>query len=138
MNNDDKIINQLVDGRINSGYTQQQFADILGIKKSNLSRIENNKENFSYKFLMKMISAYTYNFNLRTEFPDPNCELYTLKQFDFDLLTFKFVDDGLNGQSVEILSINKDLKKLLPKYLKPTNESLLKFLCKCQRIFFYF
>ena len=51
-----KIINQLVDARVNTGYTQEEFARKVGIKKSNLSRIESGKENISFSFLMKMIS----------------------------------------------------------------------------------
>lgn len=124
-----KIINQLVDARVNSGYTQEEFAKKVGIKKSNLSRIESGKENISFSFLMKMISAYTYYVNLRHEFPDPNCDIYVLKQYDFELLSFKLVKQEIESEyKAEIISVNEELKHLLPITLELSNDSLTKFL----------
>lgn len=126
-----KIINQLVDARVNSGYTQEAFARKLGMKKSNHSRIESGNESVSFDTLIKMIKAYTYYVNLRTEFPNPDCDIYVLKQYDFELLSFKFIKGTVSQKgTVKIISINNDLKRFLPQRMKPTNNSLYEFLKK--------
>lgn len=50
---------------------------------------------------------------------------YILKQFDNDLLYFS-MENTINGLTVQIQSVNKEKKYLLPLDLDLTNESLVR------------
>ncbi len=56
--------------------------------------------------------------------------IYSLKLYNDTLLTFSIEEKGLEGLSVEIKSINDELRHLLPLSLEPTAEGVLKWLRK--------
>jgi len=125
-----RIINQIVDRRVNLNISQKSFADSLRLKKSNLNRIEKGKENVSFDLIIRMVKELGYEMNLRLEVGNPNDEIYLLKQYDHPLLAFKLNKTKLDDFICEIVSINKDNLDLLPLDLETTNESLLSFLKK--------
>ena len=53
---------------------------------------------------------------------------FNLKQYDTTLLTFEYINKGLEGQYCEILDINKEKEYLLPIGLEVSNEGLLSWL----------
>lgn len=130
MNEYEKIINQLVDARIDANLTQEKLASKLGLKKSNLCRIESGKKNVNFDTILKMIQSYDFHVNLRMDKTDENCEIYVLKQYDFELLTFSFIKEEMEEFKVKIISINENLKHLLPLGMEVSDNGLLQFLKK--------
>lgn len=53
---------------------------------------------------------------------------FKLKQYDNILLTFEYVDKGLDGKYCEIIDINKEKEYLLPKGLEVSNDGLMAWL----------
>lgn len=54
--------------------------------------------------------------------------IFILKQYDFELLTFDFCQDGLDGFACSILSVNEANRKLLPIGMSVDGEGVLAWL----------
>jgi len=125
-----RLINQIIDQRINENISQADFAKRLGIKKSNLSRIESGKQNISADMLIRMINEFTNDFNLRTSSFNQDDKVYCLKLFDEILIKFEFERNEFNDYNIQIKYINDDLKHLFPYSLEPNPSSIYSFLKK--------
>ena len=53
-----KIGNRINFIRLNAGLTQDQFAEITGLTKSNISGLENHKYEPSYRAIIKMVTLF--------------------------------------------------------------------------------
>ncbi len=54
--------------------------------------------------------------------------LFTLKQFDYSLLTFKYIDEGIKGQRCEIVNVNTNYISLLPIGFVLSDEGVMSWL----------
>ena len=52
--------------------TQQQLGDLVGVKKSQISKIENGLNNITINNIMKVFKALGAKINFNVEFPDNN------------------------------------------------------------------
>ncbi len=62
-----KIISQLIAARLERGLTQSQLAEIIGTKRSNISRIESGGQNISLDMLLKISEAVGKNLSVTLE-----------------------------------------------------------------------
>lgn len=51
------FINDILELRYKKGWTQEDLAKAVGTAKSNISRIENGKQNLSYEMMQKLVKA---------------------------------------------------------------------------------
>lgn len=61
----DIIIDELVSIRKEKGMTQQEVADLVGVKASNIARFEAKKSNPSLQFLSKYANAVDYELDIK-------------------------------------------------------------------------
>ena len=54
--------------------------------------------------------------------------IFTLKQYDFELLTFELRQEGLDGFACSVLSVNEANRKLLPIGMSVDGEGVLAWL----------
>ena len=52
-----EFVNELIKLRSQKGITQEELAKMIGTKKSNISRIENAKQNISYEMMVRLVEA---------------------------------------------------------------------------------
>lgn len=124
-----EITRMLAVERMMQGKSQQEMAEGLGTNKSNISRIENGRQNISVDyiqdiadFLGKSVSFVMENAKL----PTLESTIYYLKLYDEDLVKFRM--ERKIGLEVEILWINEERKRLLPLELELTEDGLRKWL----------
>lgn len=65
-----EIIRQIIQSRIEQSLTQKELADRIGIKQSNISRLESGSYNPSLDFLKKVASGLGKEIHI--EFRDPS------------------------------------------------------------------
>lgn len=51
-----------------------------------------------------------------------------LKHFDTELITFKYIDEGIKGQRIEIVHQNKEAKKMFPIGLDVSSKGIMSWL----------
>lgn len=126
-----KIISELISARLEKGLSQEQLAQLIGTKRSNICRIESGNQNVSLDMLIKIASALGKNINLSLEEREkPMSNIYNLKLYNQTLVTFSLEEKGLEGLCVQIHTVREDLKELLPLDLVPTGDGILKWLQK--------
>lgn len=126
-----KIISELISARLEKGLSQEQLAQLIGTKRSNICRIESGNQNVSLDMLIKIASALGKNINLSLEEREkPMSNIYNLKLYNQTLVTFSLEEKGLEGLCVQINIVREDLKELLPLDLVMTGDGILKWLQK--------
>lgn len=126
-----KIISELISARLEKGLSQEQLAQLIGTKRSNICRIESGNQNVSLDMLIKIASALGKNINLSLEErSEPMSNIYNLKLYNQTLVTFSLEEKGLEGLCVQIKTVREDLKELLPLDLVMTGDGILKWLRK--------
>lgn len=126
-----KIISELISARLEKGLSQEQLAQLIGTKRSNICRIESGNQNVSLDMLIKIASALGKNINLSLEErSEPMSNIYNLKLYNQTLVTFSLEEKGLEGLCVQINNVREDLKELLPLDLVMTGDGILKWLQK--------
>ena len=124
-----KIISMLTAARLERGISQQALADMIGTKRSNISRMESGSQNISLDMLVKVASALGKDVSLGlTDKPVDAVDRYSLRLYDEELLTFSLKDGGLEGLKADILSINEDRKSVFPLDLELTGDGIIKWL----------
>ena len=126
-----RIISQLAATRMEKGISQQDVADLIGTKRSNISRIETGRQNISIDMLLKISNALGKDVSVT--FSDAAAGLndnmqYSLRLYDDELLTFSLRQNGLEGLKAEILSVNEGLRQLFPLDLKVSPEGIIRWL----------
>ena len=126
-----KIISMLTAARIEAGISQQELAERIGTKRSNICRIESGAQNISLDMLLKISGALgkdvTMNLEERSE---AIVDKYSLRLYDEELLTFSLVDAGLAGMKAHVLSVKDDRKSVFPLDLDLTDDGIMKWLEK--------
>ena len=124
-----KIISMLTAARIEKGISQQELADRIGTKRSNICRIESGAQNISLDMMLRISGALGKDVNLSLrERSEAIVDQYSLRLYDEELLTFSIEDAGLAGMKAHIISVKDDRKEVFPLDLVLTDEGVMKWL----------
>ncbi|MBR1758255.1 MAG: helix-turn-helix domain-containing protein [Lachnospiraceae bacterium] len=124
-----RIISELTAARLEKGISQQELAERIGTKRSNICRIESGSQNISLDMLLKISDALDMDVEVAfVEKNEAGLERYSLRLFDEELLTFSMAEEGLAGLKVHLLSVKEEKKELFPLDLKVTDEGILDWL----------
>lgn len=66
-----EIAKQLIGIRLELKMTQEQFAELVGVKQSFLSRLENGEQNITIETLQKLAQRAGANVNVRISLREP-------------------------------------------------------------------
>lgn len=122
------IISQLTQARLEKGLSQEQLAELIGTKRSNICRIESGAQNLSLDSMIKISKALGKDIKLSFEERSRPMNVYSLKLYDDVLLTFSLEEKGLEGLQVSILNANTQMNELFPLDLELTESGILKWL----------
>jgi len=124
-----EIISQLVEARLEKGISQAELARMIGTQRSNICRLESGAQNLTVDMLIKITAALGKDMTIFLEDKEePMSSVYSLRIYDTELIRFSMETRGLEGLVAEILSVNEDLKYLMPLDLELTNEGIIKWL----------
>lgn len=124
-----KIISKLVSARLEKGLTQEQLAMKIGTQRSNISRIESGTQNLSVDMLTKICDALNMDFDITlNERSDSMSNIYELRIYNQTLVTFELKENGLEGLTASVLSVNESLKNIFPVDLELNPEGIVKWL----------
>jgi transcriptional regulator with XRE-family HTH domain len=119
----------LTAARLERGISQQALADMIGTKRSNISRMESGSQNISLDMLVKVASALGKDVSLGlTDKTVDAVDRYSLRLYDEELLTFSLKDGGLEGLKAEVLSVNEGRKSVFPLDLEVTGDGIIRWL----------
>ena len=78
-----KIISILTATRLEKGLSQQELADLIGTKRSNISRMESGSQNISLDTLLKVADALGKDVSIvLANREDPATDRYSLRLYD--------------------------------------------------------
>ena len=125
-----KVTNSLAVNRMFQEMGQQELADILGTKKSTISRIEAGEQNITLDYVEAIAKALNKDVSFvmedhKIEYGDKS--EYSLKLYDDVLIEFSL---GRGDMAATILYVNEELKHLFPLDLELTGEGIFKWLSK--------
>ena len=109
--------------------TQADLAEIIGSKKSNISRMEKGAQNITFDYAEAMARALNKDIRLVMEdahIDYGNSSVYCLKLFDTELLRFR-LSRGIELKA-EIISVNEAKKPQLPMDLDLSEEGIISWL----------
>ena len=157
-----KIISMLTAARIEAGISQQELAERIGTKRSNICRIESGAQNISLDMLLKVSGALGKDVNvILTDRQEPGISNYSLRLYDEELVTFSLEADKLAGlkshmaileqiRTIDKKRLSKKLGRLTDSQMEEINQGLLISLgytrakpkalevCLCHRCMGYF
>lgn len=122
------IISQLTSARLEKGLSQEQLAQLIGTKRSNICRIESGQQNVSIDMIIKISQALGKEIRLELEERSEPVNKYNLRLYDENLITFNLEEKGLEGLTVSDIIINSDKTELFPLDLEITEKGILKWL----------
>lgn len=122
------IVSQLTQARLEKGLSQEQLAELIGTKRSNICRIESGAQNLSLDLMIKISKALGKDIKLSFEERSRPMNVYNLKLYDDELITFSLEEKGLEGLQVNILHSNTQNGYLFPLDLELTESGILKWL----------
>lgn len=125
------LIAELVAARTEQGMSQQALANMLGMQRSGISRIERGAQNVSLDTVLRMAAALGKEVALSDALrpaSGPEPETYSLRLFDEELLTFSLRRAGLEGLKAHIESVNEARRDVLPLDLELADEGVLHWL----------
>lgn len=124
-----KIVSLLTAARLEKGLSQQELADMIGTKRSNICRMESGAQNISLDMFLKVAKALGKDVSvILEERGDIAMDKYSLRLYDEELLTFSLSDRGLEGMKAEILTVNEARRAVFPLDLTLTGEGVMKWL----------
>ena len=124
-----KIISMLTAARIEAGISQQELAERIGTKRSNICRIESGAQNISLDMLLKISSALGKDVNvILTDRQEPGISNYSLRLYDEELVTFSLEADKLAGMKSHILTVKGNRKSVFPLDLVVTDDGIANWL----------
>lgn len=124
-----KIISMLTAARIEAGISQQELAERIGTKRSNICRIESGAQNISLDMLLKVSGALGKDVNvILTDRQEPGISNYSLRLYDEELVTFSLEADKLAGMKSHILTVKGNRKSVFPLDLVVTDDGIAKWL----------
>ena len=122
------IISQLTQARLEKGLSQEQLAELIGTKRSNICRIESGTQNLSLDLMIKILKALGKDIKLSFEERSIPMSVYSLRLYDDELITFSLEEKGLEGLQVNILHSDTQNWYLFPLDLELTETGILKWL----------
>ena len=125
-----KVIQKLTQARLEKGLSQAQLARLIGTQRSNICRIESGAQNLSLDMMIRIAQALGKDLNILLEERSQTMadNLYSLRLYDDDLITFSFEEQGLEGLQANILYADTENNHLFPLDLELTNEGIVKWL----------
>ena len=125
------IIQKLTQARLEKGLTQEQLAKLIGTQRSNICRIESGTQNLSLDMMLRIAEALGKDISIMLEERSkPMTNVYSLRLYDEDLITFSLEEKGLEGLQANILYSDTQKAKLFPLDLMLTDEGIVKWLEK--------
>lgn len=124
-----KVAKQLAVERLFAQISQEELAQRVGTQKSNISRIENGRQNISVDYIQAIAEALGKEAKFALEEPGfdyGDDTEYSLKLYDEELLRFRLHTEYM--LHAEILWFNEDRRHLLPLDLKLDDDGMLKWL----------
>ena len=124
------VIQKLTQARLEKGLSQSQLARLIGTQRSNICRIESGAQNLSLDMMIRIAQALGKDLNILLEERSQTMadNLYSLRLYDDDLITFSLEDQGLEGLQANILYADTENNHLFPLDLELTNEGIVKWL----------
>ena len=125
------IIQKLTQARLEKGLTQEQLARLIGTQRSNICRIESGTQNLSLDMMLKIAEALGKDISIMLEERSKTMtNVYSLRLYDEDLITFSLEEKGLEGLQANILYSDTQNANLFPLDLELTDEGIVKWLGK--------
>lgn len=125
------IIQKLTQARLEKGLTQEQLAKLIGTQRSNICRIESGTQNLSLDMMLKIAEALGKDISIMLEEKSKTMtNVYSLRLYDEDLITFSLEEKGLEGLQADILYSDTQNANLFPLDLELTDEGIVKWLGK--------
>ena len=124
------VIQKLTQARLEKGLSQAQLARLIGTQRSNICRIESGAQNLSLDMMIRIAQALGKDLNILLEERSQTMadNLYSLRLYDDDLITFSLKEQGLEGLQANILYADTENNHLFPLDLELTNEGIVKWL----------
>ena len=125
------IVQKLTQARLEKGLTQEQLAKLIGTQRSNICRIESGTQNLSLDMMLKIAEALGKDISIMLEEKSKTMtNVYSLRLYDEDLITFSLEEKGLEGLQADILYSDTQNANLFPLDLELTDEGIVKWLGK--------
>ena len=125
------IVQKLTQARLEKGLTQEQLARLIGTQRSNICRIESGTQNLSLDMMLKIAEALGKDISIMLEERSKTMtNVYSLRLYDEDLITFSLEEKGLEGLQANILYSDTQNANLFPLDLEHTDEGIVKWLGK--------
>lgn len=125
------VIQKLTQARLEKGLSQAQLARLIGTQRSNICRIESGAQNLSLNMMIRIAEALDKDLNILLEERNQTMtNIYSLRLYDEDLITFSLEERGLEGLQANILSADTENNHLFPLDLELTDEGIVKWLEK--------
>jgi len=124
------ILKQVAQARIAKGMSQAQLAELLGIQRSSISRLESGEHNPSLDSLLRVMNVLDIDIKVMslTDETFITYDAYELRLYDKCLLTFTLEEHGIDGLVSKILDVDNHYKNLLPLDLELTGNGVVKWL----------
>ena len=123
------VIQKLTQARLEKGLSQAQLARLIGTQRSNICRIESGAQNLSLNMMIRIAEALDKDLNILLEERNQTMtNIYSLRLYDEDLITFSLEERGLEGLQANILSADTENNHLFPLDLELTDEGIVKWL----------
>lgn len=120
------IVQKLTQARLEKGLTQEQLARLIGTQRSNICRIESGTQNLSLDMMLKIAEALGKDISIMLEERSKTMtNVYSLRLYDEDLITFSLEEKGLEGLQANILYSDTQNANLFPLDLELTDEGSL-------------
>ena len=125
------IIQKLTQARLEKGMTQEQLARLIGTQRSNICRIESGTQNLSLDMMLRIAKALGKDISIMLEERNKTMtNVYILRLYDEDLITFSLEEKGIEGLQARILYSTTQNAHLFPLDLELTDEGIVKWLGK--------
>lgn len=125
------IIQKLTQARLEKGLTQEQLARLIGTQRSNICRIESGTQNLSLDMMLKIAGALGKDISIMLEERGKTMtNVYSLRLYDEELITFTLEEKGLEGLQANILYADTQNAHLFPLDLELTEEGIVKWLSR--------
>ncbi|MDD7736223.1 MAG: helix-turn-helix transcriptional regulator [Bacilli bacterium] len=107
------IIKKFTKARLEKGLTQEQLARLICTKRSNICRIESGTQNLSLDMMLRIAEALEKDISIiLKERSKTKANVYSLRLYDEDLITFSLEEKELEGLKTNILYSNTQKAQL--------------------------
>lgn len=125
------IVQKLTRARLEKGMSQAQLAKLIGTQRSNICRIESGAQNLTLDLMLRIAEALDKDVNITLdERSETMTNVYSIRLYDQDLITFSLEEKGIEGLRANILDSDTHSRHLFPLDLELTDEGIVKWLEK--------